>query len=294
MFCYVNLFLVLFVVESQDLIIPTDETTLGELITLTTAPFDEDTTLGELITLTTAPSDEQTTLGELITLTTEATTTQGELITLTTEATEGTTQEEITVEETTEVTTTVETTEATTSAPCCPSGGVWGDWRPSSSSTCSDTCGGYGTQQMERTCLSLQISESCTCEGNSTSTAPCNLQPCPFGRASCATGLSVGTLNGSFACLNATTTNNSTLSCCPSIDLFDEWTVWTSCTSTCGNCSNSTRTRICVQRSQGCSCQSSDEKETASCGNAVCKYPTRSCCSGSSVKPLNGSFVCAS
>ncbi|CAD5215725.1 unnamed protein product [Bursaphelenchus xylophilus] len=127
----------------------------------------------------------------------------------TTTTEEESTDESTTTETTEEFSTTSE--ETTTTTPCCPTGGVWSNWRPASNSSCSDTCGGYGTQQLTRTCLSLLISSSCSCDGNSTSTGPCNLQPCAFGRASCAPGLKVGLLEGSFACLNVSGVNGVTV-----------------------------------------------------------------------------------
>ncbi|KAE9546791.1 hypothetical protein FO519_009996, partial [Halicephalobus sp. NKZ332] len=160
---------------------------------------------------------------------------------------------------------------------CCPEQGIWSSW---SSPNCNDTCGGYGSSVMSRTCLSEP--SGCPCTGNQTMTAPCNFGPCAYPRKACTGSYRVGVVNGQVACMIPTTTFNDTItptSCCPAAGLWELWGSWSNCSTSCGGCSTATRTRTCASEPYGCPCDDAPTSETLPCNRQACTSSPQ-CCVG--------------
>uniref|UniRef100_A0A915DTV4 Uncharacterized protein n=1 Tax=Ditylenchus dipsaci TaxID=166011 RepID=A0A915DTV4_9BILA len=81
-----------------------------------------------------------------------------------------------------------------TETKACKVVGVWSAW--SAPSQCTDSCGGYGTMKMTRTCTT----PDCPCSGNSSKISPCAFKPCPPPRSSCDPKYSFLSDNGSDVC----------------------------------------------------------------------------------------------
>ncbi|KAE9548208.1 hypothetical protein FO519_008577, partial [Halicephalobus sp. NKZ332] len=161
---------------------------------------------------------------------------------------------------------------------CCPEQGIWSSW---SSPNCNDTCGGYGTATLSRTCLSKP--SGCPCTGASSMKISCNLNPCPYPRQACTGSYRVGVVNSQITCVIPVTTPSITTitptSCCPAAGLWELWGPWSNCSTSCGGCSTATRTRTCASEPYGCPCDDAPTSETLPCNRQACTSSPQ-CCVG--------------
>uniref|UniRef100_A0AC34G1L8 Uncharacterized protein n=1 Tax=Panagrolaimus sp. ES5 TaxID=591445 RepID=A0AC34G1L8_9BILA len=158
--------------------------------------------------------------------------------------------------------------------PCCPPQGIWGSWIDTT--TCNDTCGGYGIANRRRICLTEAA--GCPCIDESTQTAaPCNTLACSD-RSPCAPGLSLSVIGGIIMCTKNETTIKPS-SCCPTFGVWEMWSSWSTCSSLCGGCAQATRSRTCASEKYGCPCSNSTATtETQACNRNACATGTK-CCS---------------
>ncbi|KAF8384127.1 hypothetical protein PRIPAC_73269 [Pristionchus pacificus] len=213
---------------------------------------------------------------------------------------------------TTTTTTLAPTTTTTAAVPaCCPAGGIWSDW--TTTGTCPTTCGSCNNATRTRTCKSMTDGSGCPCTGASTDTGPCGIALCPFPTNTCCfsyvkslnyqenyffcgeSSVPLDPVNNCISTTTSTTTTTTTTvaptttttvgSCCPVGGLWTEWVTQGTCPTTCGSCSTLTRTRVCSSAADGCPCVGATS-ETGPCGNALCPFPTNTCC-GTYVKSLN-------
>ncbi|KAL3985171.1 Thrombospondin type 1 domain family protein [Acanthocheilonema viteae] len=82
----------------------------------------------------------------------------------------------------------------TTPLRCQAQWATWGAW-----STCTDTCGAYGTRQRFRGCE--RTNEDCFCPGSISEMELCNLQPCLYPRNACRPNYTVSSVNQKFVCV---------------------------------------------------------------------------------------------
>uniref|UniRef100_A0A914CC55 Uncharacterized protein n=1 Tax=Acrobeloides nanus TaxID=290746 RepID=A0A914CC55_9BILA len=193
---------------------------------------------------------------------------------------------------TTIITTQPSSTTQSATISCCLPGGIWSPW--SDPSSCTDICGSYGQSTRIRICLS---GSSCPCNGSSSITTNCNIQPCPYPRNSCCTPYKAMASNGQIICGPqpidlVDTPVLLTTSSCPSGGTWSEWSSG-SCNDTCGMCGTLTRTRTCISTSSGCPCSGSTTDNSQNCPAKVCGFPRNTCCPGFIRSFMNGTLVCA-
>ncbi|CAO4372686.1 unnamed protein product [Caenorhabditis nigoni] len=147
--------------------------------------------------------------------------------------------------------------------PACPTGGIWSEWPPptDTNAKCAEACGGCANLTYSRTCLSTDISASCTCKGPTITSKPCNTQACNFPRANgpkppCCDGSQPIVVNNWYHCgKTENLTPNSY--CCPDGGVWGEWSVWVKGS---GRLEYS-RTRKCLSNGFKCKCEG-ESKET--------------------------------
>ncbi|KAI6184530.1 hypothetical protein M3Y97_00606400 [Aphelenchoides bicaudatus] len=177
---------------------------------------------------------------------------------------------------------------------CCPTGGIWSTWKEKT--PCSDSCGSFGTQTLQRTCLNEPRCGGCT--GPSEKPVSCNPTPCQFPRNSCKDGMKATAVGKQILCVDPAVPAAAEVvpkaSCCPRGGIM-EITDWTSCnTARCGSCDTQSRQKKCRTKDYGCGeCSEAEQTETRPCITTPCKYPQKSCCDGSSAKTVNNQIVCA-
>lgn len=152
---------------------------------------------------------------------------------------------------------------------CCPSGGIWGSWKVKTA--CTDTCGFFGTQTVERTCLTQSTCGPCS--GTSTKTVKCNPTPCQYPRDSCDKGMSAKAVGNQILCTDPNQVPEEAVkkaNCCPAGGIM-ETTDWSSCNGA------QTRKKTCASKPYGCDCTEQEQVETQPCQTAPCKFPQQNC-----------------
>ncbi|UMM26846.1 hypothetical protein L5515_010383 [Caenorhabditis briggsae] len=143
--------------------------------------------------------------------------------------------------------------------PACPTDGILSEW--TTNDDCEAPCGGCANLTYSRTCLSTDISASCTCKGPTTTSKPCNTQACNFPRANspkppCCDGSQPIVVNNWYHCGKVENLTPNSY-CCPDGGVWGEWSVWVKGS---GRLEYS-RTRKCLSNGFKCKCEG-EPKET--------------------------------
>ncbi|CAI4231804.1 unnamed protein product [Auanema sp. JU1783] len=174
--------------------------------------------------------------------------------------------------------------EVTAASECCRTGGFWSEWN-GNVADCADTCGGYGTYNRTRTCLSE--ADGCPCTGETEQVAVCDRTPCNYPRyLSCAEGYSAGLLLNRIACkkpdeelVNETPEVSECAECCPPKGIWSEWKGQGVCSDTCGSFGVLIRNRKCLSEQYNCPCEG-ETKDEVPCNPTPCTNSTSTCNAG--------------